>query len=66
MFILLWMYLGGIICTLINVVELAIIRHYNLLKMFIMITLSIVWPITYLASIIIMIIDAIRGNKTEY
>ena len=66
MFILLWMYLGGIICTLINVVELAIIRHYNLLKMFIMITLSIVWPITYLASIIILIIDAIRRNKTEY
>ena len=66
MFILLWMYLGGIICTLINVVELAIIRHYNLLKMFIMITLSIVWPITYLASIIILIINAIRRNKTEY
>lgn len=66
MFILLWMYLGGIICVLINVVELAIIRHYNLHKMFLMITLSIVWPITYLASIIIMIIDAIRGNKTEY
>ena len=66
MFILLWMYHGGTICVLINVVELAIIRHYNLLKMFIMITLSIVWPITYLASIIIMIIDAIRGNKTEY
>lgn len=66
MFILLWMYLGGIICALIASAETSIIKHYNLLKMLLMIVLSLVWPIAYLANLIFMIIDAIRRNKTEY
>ena len=63
MFILLWMYLGGMICALIDSAELEIINHYSLRKMIVMIVLSLVWPIAYLASIIIVIIDAIQRKQ---
>lgn len=66
MFILLWMYLGGIICALTGAVELMIVDHYWLRKMRLMIVLSLVWPITYLANIFFVIRDIIRRNKTEY
>lgn len=66
MFILLWMYLGGIICALTALVELMIVNHYRLLKMLLLIVLSLVWPITYLANLIFVIRDIIRRNKTEY
>lgn len=66
MFILLWMYLGGIICSLTASVEVVIVNHYRFLKMLIMVVLSIIWPITYLANAIFVIRDAIRRNKTEY
>ena len=66
MFILLWMYLGGIICLLLALVGLAIADHYRIRKMIIMIMLSLVWPIVYFANAIIIIRDAIRRNKTEY
>lgn len=64
MFILLWMYLGGIICALTASVELVIANHYRFLKMLLMIVLSIVWPITYLANLIFIAIDTIQRNKT--
>ena len=66
MFILLWMYLGGVICMLTGAVELMIVDHYWLRKMRLMIVLSLVWPITYLANIFFVIRDIIRRNKTEY
>lgn len=66
MFILLWMYLGGTICALAGAVELMIVDHYWLRKMRLMIVLSLVWPITYLANIFFVIRDIIRRNKTEY
>ena len=66
MFILLWMYLGGIICSLLALVGLAIVNHYRIRKMIATIILSLVWPIAYFANVIIIIRDAIRRNKTEY
>ena len=66
MFILLGMYLGGIICALTESVAMTIVNHYRLLKMLLLIVLSLVWPITYLAGLIFVIRDIIRGNKTEY
>lgn len=64
MFILLWMYLGGVIVVLISLVEEAIVRHDNLCKAVTVILLSLVWPITYLANLIFIAIDIIRRNKT--
>lgn len=66
MFILLWMYLGGIICALMASVEGMIMDHYRLRKMLLLIVLSLVWPIAYLANLFFIIRDIIRRNKTEY
>ena len=63
MFILLWMYLGGLISVLISVVEVAIIRHYNLCKMVPVILVSLAWPIAYLADLISKIRYAIRRKQ---
>ena len=66
MFILLWMYLGGIICSLLALVGLAIADHYRIRKMIITIMLSLVWPIVYFANAIIIIRDRSEETKLRY
>lgn len=63
MFILLWMYLGGLICLLTSLVKVAIMDHYSLRKTILVIIGSFMWPTAYLADLISLIIYAIRRNK---
>ena len=63
MFILLWMYLGGLVCVLASLVEVAIMRHYTIRKLIIVIIGSFVWPIAYLIDMISTIRYALKNKN---
>ena len=65
MFILLGVYLGGLLVSLIASVELVIAGDCDFREEVAMIIASLIWPITDLVNLIFKIRDMIR-RKTEY